>query len=60
MTAPQTPAQRQKKHKAKLAHAGIKEVRSIMAHTDDHAAIRVPAKVHAARLARLRALKEKK
>jgi hypothetical protein len=43
MTAPQTNSQRQKKHKAKLAHAGIKEVRSILAHTDDHAAIRVPA-----------------
>ena len=60
MTTPQTNAQRQAKYKAKLARAGITEVRAILAHKDDHAAIRAPAKVHAARLARLRALKESK
>ena len=52
---PKTLAQRQAKHKAKLADQSIKEVRGIMAHTDDHAAIREPAKKLAEKLQRTRA-----
>ena len=43
-TAPKTPAERQSKHKNKLAAAGVKEVRGILAHVDDHQEIRAPAK----------------
>ena len=55
MTA-QTNAQRQAKHKAEQAALGIKEVRGIMAHVDNHAQIRTAARrqladIRAARLA---------
>jgi hypothetical protein len=54
-TTPKTLAQRQKKHKDKLADQSIKEVRGIMAHTEDHAAIREPARMLAEKIARKRA-----
>ena len=52
---PKTLSQRQAKHKAKLAGQNIKEVRGILAHTDDHAAIREPARKLAEKLHRRRA-----
>jgi len=54
MTA-KTNAQRQDTHKKKLAAAGIKEVRGILAHCDDHPAVRTAARGVADKLARKRA-----
>jgi len=50
-----TLSQRQAKHKAKLADQNIKEVRGILAHVDDHAAIREPARRLSEKLQRRRA-----
>ena len=53
-TVPKTPAERQRKHKNKLAASGVKEVRGILAHVDDHQEIRAPAKKLAEKLHRRR------
>ena len=47
---PKTPAERQRKHKNKLAASGVKEVRGILAHVDYHHEIRAPAKKLAEKL----------
>ena len=54
MTA-RTPTERQKAHAERKRAAGLREVRSLWAHPDDHPALRA----HAAGLAEKRA-KEKK
>ena len=45
-----TNAERQAKHKAEQAALGYKEVRGIIAHVDDHDAVRVVARKQVAKL----------
>jgi uncharacterized protein YggE len=52
-----TPAERMAATRARREAAGIKEVRGIHAHTDDHPAVRDEANKHAAKLAKARARK---
>lgn len=54
MSTAKTNAQRQAEHKARRAAEGYKEVRGIVAHVDDHDAIRAAARKMAVKLEKAR------